>query len=243
MLIKDYLATGNKLFTDARNIFDADLLIGRITAIYSYRTIRDDLTPVQIEATGQNVIDCNKPLLQQLFDYANQFNPLHLNQTTITSSGDKTDTITDDTTRKNTGNRTTINDTTDTAKNTGTSITDGQSTDTPNNTVSTTKSAYNATAQRPSDITTTTGTNSATSTATTTNDLTTTTTMTGTITNEDDLTETNTRDYTLHNEYNDTTTTYGVSGVDEIRAAFDKYIQPYDYLATLITREVCDLIW
>lgn len=243
MLLNDYLTAGNKLFTDPLGLFDANLLIGRLTSIYGTRTMRIDYTPAQIEAAGQNVIACNQSLLQQLFDYAKQFSPTHTNQTTTSREGNKTDIITDDTTRKNTGDRTTTNDTTDTTKNTGTTTTEGNTTDTPNNTVAVTKSAYNATEQRPAETTATTGTNSATSKATATDDLTATTTKTGTITNTDDLTETNSRDYTLHNTYSDTTTTYGVSGADEIRAAFDKFIQPYDYLATIITREVCELMW
>lgn len=243
MLLNAFLGAGYHLFENTRDIFDGNLLVGRISAIYGTRTMRNDCTPAQIEQIGQNVIDCNQSILEQLFDYAEQFNPTRQNQTTTTKTGDKTDIITDDTTRKNTGDRTTTNNTTDTTTNTGTTTTTGNTSDTPNNVVSLTKSAYNATEQKPAETTTTTGTNTATSTATATDDLTAKTQKTGTITNTDDLTETNSRDYTLHNTYSDTSTTYGVSGTDEIRAAFDKFIAPYDYLAKILTAEVCELIW
>lgn len=227
MLLNDYLNDGHRLFTNLYGICDDAVLIGRITATFGTRTMRTDYTPDQIAMAGQNVIDSNRPLLQQLFDYADKFNPMRLHQSTVTKTGTNSNDTTDGNTQ--------TNDTTDVTTNTGTTSTTGNTSDTPNSTVSTVKSAYNATASRPYDTTTTTGTNTATSTATATDDLTATTKRTGTVTDA--------RKINSSGDYSETVTEYGVTNADDISMAFEKYIQPYDYLAIQITRVVCELIW
>lgn len=219
MLISEYISSGGLLFNDNYGIFDTDTLTARVKYTFGSRTIREDVPQSDLPIVGQMCVDVNKDLLKQLFDYSAQFNPNAVINRTISR----------ETTDNDTNTRT--NDLTDTTKNTGTVTTAGEGTDTPNLTTATTKSAYNATAAKPAESVAQTGTNQTTTNGTTTNDLTTATTRGGTIA---DVAE-------KHGV--ETVKETGVGGADEIRAAFEKYIQPYDYLARLLTNDLCYLIW
>lgn len=227
MFLKDFIAGGGAMFTDAGGLFDAGTLTTRATLLFGYRTIREDIPADSIAAAGQNVIDTQRPFLTALFDYASKFNPFQTARRETTHTGAETEDTENSATKTNTGTRTTTNS--------GTITTEGNATDTPNVVTSITKSAYNATESRPAETTTNSGTNTAQSSGTTTNDLTDTTT--------DNLTETTSDSTNSSRSCNDKTTEYSVSGADEIQRAFDKYIQPYDYLAREIVNQICNLFW
>lgn len=219
MLISEYISAGGLLFNDNYEIFNTDTLTARIKYTFGSRTIREDVPQSDLPNVGQMCIDVNKDLLKQLFEYSAQFNPKAVISRVISR----------ETTDNDTNTRT--NELTDTAKNTGTVTIAGEGTDTPNLTTATTKSAYNATAAKPAESVTQTGTNQTTTNGTTINDLTTVTTRGGTVA---DVAE-------KHGI--ETVKETGVGGADEIRAAFEKYILPYDYLARLLTNDLCYLIW
>lgn len=212
MYVKEFVGVeSNKLYNDSLGLFDDNVLRGRILAKFSYRTIRADLTPAEIAAFGQNVIDSQRPYLSAMFAYANNFAPEKQNSFTTekAGTGNKTDTVSENTT--NTG---------------GVTVT-GSATDTPNSTTAITKSAYNATESRPAESTTISGENTATTNSTKTND----------------LQSTRETSNTGENNYSETVTVSGVSGATDIALAFEKYIQPYDYLAREIINAVCELTW
>lgn len=130
-------------------------------------------------------------------------------------------------TTEKTGNSQNTENGAETTTNTGTVSVVGNATDTPNSTTNTTKSAYNATESRPAESVSVTGEN--------------TTNTTGTTTNN--LSETHNKNDTAQNQYSETVTVSGVSSAEEIATAFEKYIQPYDYLAQEIINAVCALTW
>lgn len=212
MYVKEFLnVETNKLYTDNRGLFDNTILQTRILLKFSYRTIRDDLTPEEITAFGQNVIDSQSPYLSALFDYAAKYNPMRQNTFTTEKAGNSQNTENGEETTTNTGTVSVV----------------GNATDTPNSTTNTTKSAYNATESRPAESVSVTGEN--------------TTNTTGTTTNN--LSETHNKNDTANNQYSETVTVSGVSSAEEIATAFEKYIQPYDYLAREIINAVCAMTW
>ena len=168
MYLKEYISSGGALYSNSRGIFDENTLSARITCLFSYRTIRGDMTPEDIAAAGQTIIDTQEPFLKAMFDVASKFNPFGTARREITHSGAETEDSENTATKTNTGTRTTTN--------TGTVTTAGTATDTPNTTTSTTKSAYNATEAKPAESVTSSGTIDSTTSGTTTNDLTDTTT-------------------------------------------------------------------
>lgn len=243
MFLKDFISGGGAMFTDTGGLFDADTLTTRATLLFGYRTIREDIPVEDIAAAGQNVINTQKPFLTALFDYAEKFNPFATARREVTTSGlDDTDTE-DSGTKTNTGTKTTTNTGTKTTTNAGTVTTEGNATDTPNVVTSITKSAYNATESRPAETTTNSGTNTAQSSGTTTNDLTDTVTDDLTAETTDNLTETTNKNGKNSRIYSEIVKEQSVSGAEEIQRAFDKYIQPYDYLAREIVNQICNLFW
>ena len=227
MYLKEYISSGGALYSNSRGIFDESTLSARITCLFSYRTIRGDMSPEDIAAAGQSIIDTQEPFLRAMFDVASKFNPFGTARREITHSGAENTESATTSNKTNTGTRTTTN--------TGTTTSAGNMTDTPTATTTTTKSAFNATESRPAETVTNSGTNTAETTNTTTNDLTDTTT--------DDLTEAATNSGNNNRSYNDNTTEVSVSSAAETEAAFRKYIQPYDYLAREIVNATCEAFW
>lgn len=130
-------------------------------------------------------------------------------------------------TTEKTGNTQNTETAEETTANTGTVSNIGSATDKPDSTTNTTKSAYNATERRPAESVTISGENTTTTNSTTTND----------------LSETKNKNGNSANNYSETVTISGVSSANEIAIAFEKYIQPYDYLAREIINAVCQLTW
>ena len=227
MYLKEYISSGGALYSNSRGLFDESTLAARITCLFSYRTVRADMSPKDIAAAGQTIIDTQEPFLKAMFEVTAKFNPLGTARREITHSGTDTENSENTATKTNTGTRTTTN--------TGTTTSAGNMTDTPTATTTTTKSAFNATESRPAETVTNSGTNTAETTNTTTNDLTDTTT--------DNLTESTSNTANNSRSYNDKTTEFSVSGAAETEAAFRKYIQPYDYLAREIVNTICELFW
>lgn len=116
---------------------------------------------------------------------------------------------------------------TDTTDSTTHNTTTTNATNTTTATADTTRSAYNATENRPYE------TNAANNTATT----------TGTDNSDGTGKTTVTKSNTQSGKFSENTTVSGVSSADDIRIAFEKYIQPYDFLAREICNAVCDLVW
>lgn len=227
MYLKEYITEGGALYSNSRGLFDESTLAARITCLFSYRTVRADMSPEDIAAAGQTIIDTQEPFLKAMFEVTAKFNPLGTARREITHSGTDTEDNKNTATKTNSGTRTTTNS--------GTVTTAGTSKDTPNTTTATTKSAYNATATKPAESVTNSGTIDSVTSGTTTNDLTDTTT--------DDLTESNSATSNNSRSYNDKTTEVSVSGAAETEAAFRKYIQPYDYLAREIVNATCEAFW
>lgn len=227
MYLKEYITEGGALYSNSRGLFDESTLAARITCLFSYRTVRADMSPEDIAAAGQTIIDTQEPFLKAMFEVTAKFNPLGTARREITHSGTDTEDNKNTATKTNTGTRTTTNE--------GTVTTAGTAKDTPNTTTSTTKSAYNATEAKPAESVTSSGTIDSTTSGTTTNNLTDTTT--------DNLTESTSNTANNSRSYNDKTTEVSVSGAAETEAAFRKYIQPYDYLAREIVNATCEAFW
>ena len=75
MYLKEYISSGGALYSNSRGIFDESTLSARITCLFSYRTIRGDMSPEDIAAAGQSIIDTQEPFLRALFDVSIYFNP------------------------------------------------------------------------------------------------------------------------------------------------------------------------
>ncbi len=223
MYLFEWLSNPENFNIDTYDIFDKAILKGRMIAIYNYRSMRADVDNEQLNAIAQNTIDIAKPYLAQLFNYANQFDPAKLRQIVRERSGTNSDSSSNQ-----------IDDSTQSQSNTV--ITPELSTTVEPNLITTdsaTRSAYNATEQRPYES----ATSSQTGTTTTHN------TGKSTSDTKGDNIYTRLQNGSNKGNFAEKSTEYGVESPSELADAFEKYIQPYDYLARMICGDICKVIW